>query len=161
MRLHKNHLSRQSVQPSLGIKLERWHRYCLYAVFGGLFISGAVWLVAHYLLTATGDAGALPHPLEHPAVIFHGACVMIGMFFIGSLMNQHMRRAHRAKRNRISGWGMIVATAALTVTGFGLYYLSNDVSHAVWSWTHSVIGLLLPPLLVWHIMRGRRLKRTL
>jgi hypothetical protein len=162
MRRHRNHLASNAAQQhgvNLSFRLERWHRLSMYAVIAVLFISGALWLVVHYLLAVEGEYGRVPHPLEHPAVIFHGACAMFGLFFVGSLLNLHMRRAHRAKRNRLSGWGMIAAMLGLTVTGFGLYYLSSDASHALWSWSHSVIGLGLPPLLVWHIVRGRSVRK--
>ena len=80
---------------------------------------------------------------------------------IGSLFHLHMRRAHRAKRNRASGWSMISVMACLIFSGYALYYLANENTHVIWSTVHWAIGLALPVLLVLHIYLGRRASTVL
>jgi uncharacterized membrane protein len=81
---------------------------------------------------------------------------MVALFFIGSLLNSHIRRAHRAERNRYSGWSMVALLVLLTISGYALYYIASEFSRPAWSLTHWILGLLFPALLVLHIALGRR-----
>ena len=128
----------------------------MYAVIASLTLSGIVWLIAHFFLRQASEFGESVHPWEHPAIQVHGALAMLSCFFVGSLLQLHIRRAHRAKRNRASGWSMITLLASLLVSGYGLYYLASENSHVIWSTVHWVLGLALPALLVLHIYIGRK-----
>ena len=137
-------------------RLERWHRWSLYAVLSGLTVSGAVWLIARYFLRQVSEFGESLHPWEHPAIQVHGALAMLCLFLLGALLQLHMRRAHRAQRNRATGWSMIALFASLSVSGYALYYLASEQSRIWWSGAHSVLGLGLPLLLILHILMGRK-----
>lgn len=137
-------------------RLERWHRWTIYGVGMGLLLTGLLWLVAHYLLRTDGEFGETVHPLEHLSMQMHGGASMVAWFFVGSLLNNHIRRANNARRNRVTGWLMITMLVWLSASGYGLYYLVTESSRAVWSWSHWVSGILLPFLLIWHISAGRR-----
>lgn len=137
-------------------KLERWHRWTLYGLGGALLATGLLWLLAHYFLRVQGEFGDSPHPLEHWAIQVHGALAMPAWFFIGSLLNNHMRRAYYAGRNLGSAWVLVGALAYLCISAFGLYYLATDTSRTIWSMSHWLIGLALPVLLIVHIRYGRR-----
>ncbi|MBI3286042.1 MAG: DUF4405 domain-containing protein [Burkholderiales bacterium] len=137
-------------------RLERWHRRTLYALLAGLLLSGLAWLQAHYFLRVAGEFGDTIHPLEHWAMQAHGALVMPFCFLLGSLLLQHMRRAHHARRNRASGWSMLGVLLSLVLTAYGLYYLASETSRPWWSLAHWSIGLALPLLLWLHIALGRR-----
>ncbi len=90
----------------------------------------------------------------------HGAGAMSMLFFLGSLLNVHIRRALRARRNLASGWAMIVTMATLVITGFGLYYLADEGNRPAWSVVHWVIGLGLVGLLVAHVLLGRSSRKV-
>lgn len=158
MRSHKHSLHHASLLKNhvQHFRLERWHRWSMYAVIAALTSSGLVWLIAHFFLRQTSEFGESVHPWEHPAIQLHGALAMLSCFFIGSLLQLHIRRAHRARRNRASGWSMITLLASLLISGYGLYYLASENNHAIWSITHWGLGLALPALLVLHIFIGRR-----
>lgn len=117
--------------------------------------TGTLWLLAHYLMRPAGEFGESIHPLEPWSMKLHGAGAMFALFFVGSLMNSHIRRALKARRNLRSGLSMISALVALTVSGYGLYYLASEQSRPVWSAVHWIIGLALPLLLVVHIVLAR------
>ncbi|MES2073679.1 MAG: DUF4405 domain-containing protein [Pseudomonadota bacterium] len=151
---HLSHARSRAVH----FRLERWHRRSLYGVGLALLLSGVVWLVAHYFLRVAGEFGETVHPLEHLSLQMHGAASMLAWFFIGSLLNNHIRRAHNARRNMLTGWLMISLLAWLTVSGYGLYYLVTENSRSLWSLSHWISGLLLPLLVVWHISSGRGLR---
>lgn len=137
-------------------RLERWHRWTIYAVGLGLLVTGVLWLVAHYFLRAAGEFGETVHPLEHLSMQLHGAIGMFALFFAGSLLNNHIRRANNARRNRTTGWLMITLLAWLSASGYGLYYWATENNHVVWSWSHWISGIALPALLVWHVKVGRQ-----
>lgn len=157
MKHNQNHIS-HSRSRAVNFRLERWHRWAIYGVCAALFLTGLLWLVAHYFLRTPGEFGDTVHPLEHLSMQMHGAISMIAWFFIGSLLNNHIRRAHNAHRNVLTGWLMISLLTWLTVSGYGLYYLVTDNNHQIWSLSHWISGILLPVLLVWHISSGRRLR---
>lgn len=120
-----------------------------------LLLSGAAWLTARYFLRPVGQFGEAIHPLEPWAMKVHGAGVMILLFFLGSLMNSHIRRALKAGRNLTSGWSMIVLMVLLIVTGFGLYYLAREGDRPLWSLVHWIGGLGLAMLVIAHVLIGR------
>ncbi|HAT32605.1 MAG TPA: DUF4405 domain-containing protein [Janthinobacterium sp.] len=141
---------------NINLRLERWHRRSIYAAGGVLLASGLAWLLAHYFLRPVGQFGESVSPLEPWAMKLHGASAMVVLFFLGSLMNAHIRRALKAGRNLVSGWAMIVTLLLLIVTGYGLYYVAGDSDRPLWSGAHWIIGLALGALTVLHIVLGRR-----
>lgn len=140
----------------INLRIERWHRRAIYASFAALVLSGALWLVARYWLRPVGEFGETIHPMEPWAMKAHGAAAMLMLFFLGSLMNAHIRRALKAGRNMVTGLAMIAAMLALIVSGFGLYYLTDEGSRPGWSVLHWVVGLGGAVLFIAHVMLGRR-----
>ena len=138
------------------LRLERWYRRLLYAMFALLVVSGVLWLAGHYLLRSSGEFGPQVHPLEVWSIKLHGLAAMLALFCAGSILNGHIRRALKYRHNLASGWGMLGSMSWLTVSGYALYYLVNENNRSLWSALHFVPGLALPVLLVWHIRRGRR-----
>ena len=86
----------------------------------------------------------------------HGAAAMAALFFTGRLLNAHIRRAIRSGRNLGTGWSVIASVLVLVISGFGLYYIASDSDRALWSLAHWLPGLLFAPLLIAHVMWGRR-----
>ncbi|MCH8619577.1 DUF4405 domain-containing protein [Undibacterium sp. TS12] len=158
MRTNKHSLHHRKLPPvvSQQFKLEAWHRYALYGMVAALFASGLAWLLAHFFLRVAGEFGESNHPLEHWSMQLHGALILPLSFLAGGLLFQHMRRAHRAGRNRNSGWSMIALLLWLALTGYALYYFASETLRPYWSLVHWVAGCALPLLLWLHIRLGRR-----
>jgi hypothetical protein len=140
----------------INLRLERWHRRCIYASCAALFASGVAWLVLHYFMRPIGQFGETINPLEPWSMKLHGAAAMVMLFFLGSLMNGHIRRALKAGRNLVSGWAMIATMLILIGSGFGLYYLAGESDRLAWSAAHWIVGLGCGLLNVLHIVLGRR-----
>jgi uncharacterized membrane protein len=85
---------------------------------------------------------------------------MAVLVLIGTLLNEHVRLAWRARRNRANGSVFLSAFAFLTITGYGLYYAGDERLRAWTSWVHLAVGLVLPILLLIHILLGRRTRPT-
>ncbi|MYM31381.1 DUF4405 domain-containing protein [Duganella sp. CY15W] len=143
-------------RPHINLRIERWHRRAIYISFAVLMLSGLAWLVTHYFLRPVGEFGETVHPAEPLAMKLHGGAAMVVLFFLGSLMNAHIRRAIKAGRNQVTGWSMIVFMVMLVASGFGLYYLASDSNRMTWSLAHWITGLLGTGLFVLHIVWGRR-----
>lgn len=137
-------------------RLERWHRFCVYGVLAALLASGAAWLIARYFMRPVSQFGETIHPLEPWAMKLHGAAAMAALFFVGSLLHLHIRRALKAGRNLVTGWSMMATLLFLAVTGYGLYYIAGEADRPVWSLLHWTIGLAGALLFVLHIVIGRK-----
>lgn len=148
-------MSHHKYAAHVNLRLERWHRRCIYASCLLLLLSGAAWLAARYFLRPVGQFGETIHPIEPWAMKVHGGATMLMLFFLGSLMNSHIRRALRAGRNLVSGWMMLVTMMLLTLTGFGLYYLAGESVRPLWSRIHWIIGFGLAVLIIVHVLVGR------
>ncbi|MBB5202196.1 DUF4405 domain-containing protein [Glaciimonas immobilis] len=120
-----------------------------------LLVTGAAWLVAHYFMHVAGEFGETINPIEPWTMKLHGAAAMAALFFIGSLLNSHIRRANKAQRNRYSGWTMLALLALLTISGYALYYLASESTRPAWSIGHWTLGLAFPIMLILHIYLGR------
>lgn len=140
----------------INLRLERWHRRSVFLASALLMASGAAWLIGRYFLRTAGEFGETIHPIEPWAMKLHGAAVMAMLFFLGSLMNGHIRRALHGSRNRVSGWAMMATLSVLTFTGFALYYLAGESDRPLWSAAHWIVGLALGLLFALHVVLGRR-----
>lgn len=155
MHKHKHAHTPDHARLHINLRLERWHRRCVYVSCALLLASGVAWLVARNFLRPVGQFGEAIHPIEPWAMKVHGAAMMAMIYFLGSLMNSHIRRALKVKRNLASGWSMIAAMGLLSFTGFGLYYLAGESDRQIWSVVHWVVGLGLPVLVLVHVLVGR------
>jgi hypothetical protein len=139
------------------IRLRRLQRYFLYVVLALIFLTGVAWAYWNYLAASPGDFGM---SAKAWAMKIHGAAAMAVLILVGMLLNEHMRLAWRARRNRANGSIFLSAFAFLTITGYGLYYAGGERLRAWTSWVHLAIGLVLPILLLIHILLGRRTRPT-
>ena len=139
------------------IRLRHLQRYFLYAVLALIFLSGVAWAFWNYLAASPGE---LEMSAKVWAMKIHGAAAMAVLVLVGMLLNEHVRLAWRARRNRANGSVFLGAFAFLTITGYGLYYAGGERLRAWTSWIHLVIGLVLPILLLIHIFLGKRTRPT-
>lgn len=136
--------------------MERWQRRSVYLTIALLTLSGVAWLVAHFFLRPVTEFGESVSPFEPWSMKLHGGAAMALLFLLGSMLNNHIRRGLRARRNRSSGWSMVALTGLLVLTGYGLYYLAGEGSRPLWSWVHWVIGAGFAAGLPLHVWWGRR-----
>ena len=138
------------------IALGRWHRRWLYAALGFAWITGALWVFAHFALAANVEGESVRHPLEAWALKLHGAAAFAFLLALGSMFAQHIPRAWYLRRNLASGISALVVSAFLVATGYALYYFALDDAHALVSTLHWSVGLAAVALLWIHVVLGRR-----
>jgi hypothetical protein len=138
-------------------------RRALYATLAALIGSGVWWLFAHYagnvFATRSDDLHRLAQ--ESLALKVHGATAFATLFALGAMSAHHVRVGWDLKRNRVTGSIVITEFTLLIATGYALYYLVNDDTHAPVAVLHWALGLALAPTLLAHIVGGRRARAAL
>lgn len=145
----------QSTAQRLGFRLGRWHRRSIYVACVALLASGLAWLLVHFFMRPASRFGEAVHPLEPWTMKIHGAAAMAALVLAGSLFHVHIRRAIKAGRNLVPGWTVLAAFVVLVVTGYGLYYLTDETDRPVWSALHWIVGLAAAVVFPAHILNGR------
>jgi len=131
-------------------ELSRERRLAVYVVGGGIWLTGAAWLVAHYLLARSGPFGPNPHPLEFWSRATHGAFGFAFLWLIGVLWNVHIPAGWRSFKRRWSGSLMFGVAGWLVVSGYLLYYLGNDQVISAVSVLHWSVGLASAGIFLFH-----------
>ncbi len=136
------------------MRLDPGFRRSLVAAVVVLTITGATWLLADW----EKDASAVEvwQSVAADLLMLHGGAAMVTLMLLGALFPVHIRRAWRAKRNRLAGPAMVGINAALITTAFGLYYAGADTLRAWISDVHIAAGFALPGALILHVWLGRR-----
>jgi cation transport ATPase len=127
----------------------------LYAVVAVLWLSGAVWLgLSLWQKTFAADLerlSAQPFLLE-----IHGAAAMVFLIVFGTLLPGHLLRGWRRKQERPSGVSVLVVSAVMVASGWGLYYFGSEGLRSATSLVHSVLGILLPLAIALHVWLVKR-----
>ena len=139
------------------IRLSFRHKWTLYLVLGGVFLTGLVWTWLHYVKPGAGDFGS--NPAEAWMLKFHGGFAMLTLLMLGTLLPLHVKFAWNAQRNRPNGITLLTVFGVLILTGYGLYYIGGESLRSWTSLIHTVVGLAFPAFLIVHIWRGRATRR--
>lgn len=134
------------------VRLEPWHRRIFYVAFGILWGSGGLWLLIEWFKDP--ELGGARTLLQTASMKVHGAVMLVYLALLGTLMT-HIRRGNALKANRLSGFTIIALNVVLALSGWLLYYLSDDRARDWSSKIHWIIGVLALPLLCAHILAGR------
>ncbi|MEZ5559730.1 MAG: hypothetical protein R3E86_14450 [Pseudomonadales bacterium] len=91
--------------------------------------------------------------------VWHAAAAFVAVGLSGALLAIHTRIGWRRRLNRISGTALLALMVILLSTGLGLYYAGAEAWILASSAAHAGLGILSAPVFVWHLFRGRRLRR--
>ncbi len=136
-------------------KLSGQHKVWLYGVTFLVYVTGAAWAWLHYF-GARADELASRSAAEPWMMRLHGAGAMVILVILGTLLPSHIRFAWHARRNRPNGIALVLFFVFLVVSGYGLYYFSNEHLRSWTGWSHLAVGLALPAMIILHIWSGRR-----
>jgi len=143
-----------STRSSARATLPRPLRGLIYAVGALLWLSGAAWLVLHYVFPQASAFGPLPNPWEAPLMRAHGLVAVCGVFLIGWMTAAHVTARWSSDRNRRSGLALGLTTLLLVFSGYALYY-TTGMPHDGAGVLHEVIGVLAPAAALAHWWRNR------
>jgi hypothetical protein len=129
-------------------------RGAILAVSALLWLSGALWILLHYLFPGQNEFGPLPNSYESPLMRLHGLIAVAAVFLLGWLGASHMLARWSARAGRPSGLWLLGAALTLIVSGYALYYTTGG-SHAVAGVLHEWLGLAALAVALIHWL-GRR-----
>lgn len=72
----------------------------------------------------------------------------------GYLLASHIPFAWKTKRQRLLGCSLIIDHLLLIITGYLLYYASNEIFRLVVSYSYFTFGIVYPFILGAHIYSG-------
>jgi len=140
------------------VQLDPRFRWALYAAFSTLFVTGVAWLSTDRLKDSAN--GETWQAVSASLLTIHGGATMVTLLLLGALFPVHIQRIWRTRKNRATGTVMVIFNVILIATAFGLYYAGSDTLRPWISDLHIAAGLFLPPLILIHVVAGRRSRRT-
>lgn len=142
-------VSRARMAPAL--------RFTLYGVCGLLWLTGALWLMAHFLFPLRNEFGTLPNPAEPGLMRLHGVLAVVGVFLLGWIAAEHVPAGWTRALNRLSGLWLAAFAILLVASGYALYYSTGGL-HDGAAAVHEVLGIaaLIAALAHWLKIRGSR-----
>jgi hypothetical protein len=119
-------------------------------VGAGVWLSGAAWLIVHYLVKPQDAFGLQNTSTEIWWLRVHGAFAFLALWTGGLLWGVHVVRAWKGGRHRWSGGALFTALAILIATGYLLYYVGNEHARDIISSCHWLLGLVIPVCYLMH-----------
>ncbi len=125
-------------------------RLLSYAILGPLWASGCLWLVLDRYAARSGPFGSEPHPLAAPVLLAHGVLALAATYLLGWVSARHAARWWPRRARRISGAAFAAVLAALGLSGFALFFLTEEHWQRLAALTHDALGLAVTALGVQH-----------
>jgi hypothetical protein len=130
-------------------------RYTIYLVFGGVWLTGCAWLVLHAYFETADEFGVERHPWEPTVLLTHGVLSIALAYVFGWIMARHASEAWRQHKRRFSGGLLTLVVVVLSISGFMLFFTTNDAWQARSARIHEVVGLLVTLFMIEHWRVGR------
>lgn len=142
--------------PRRPMNLPRWQELAVYVSAAVLLLTGVAWLILDTWVRTEGEFGPEQAPAEHWMLIAHAVGAYAFLVALGTILPVHIPLGWRQRRNQVSGVSVLTLCAILSLTALGLYYVGEDIARSWASLVHWVVGLAAVPILLIHVMRGRR-----
>ena len=108
-----------------------------------LWITGMLWLALDFMdLNSFGKTQVL---------ILHGALIIPALVSLGALIVSHIPEGWEPTKKRKSGFLLSFIMLFLVISGFVLFYEDSFMNQL--SYSHSMTGLILVPLIFWHFKK--------
>ncbi len=137
-------------------RMAQGQRLSVYLIFGSLWLTGCLWLCLDQFFARPGQFGIMPHPWEPAILLLHGVIAILSMSLLGWITAKHVMRWWPAGLRRLSGATLSAFVVLLAVSGFGLFFLSEDRSQHVAAVSHDVLGLGLTVFAIQHWFFAKR-----
>jgi hypothetical protein len=138
-------------------RMSRRQRWAVYVVVGGLWLSGCLWLCLDQFFAGRGPFGVTPHPWETSILRVHGVTAILSMYLFGWISARHVLRWWPGRLRRLSGGTLAAFLATLIVSGFALFFFTDDQWQHLTVLAHEVlgVGVTLFAIQHWFFRRGR------
>ncbi len=131
-------------------RMPRRQRFAVYGVSVALWASGLLWLLLDQFFGRQGQFGPTPHPLQAPLLLLHGVVALVAAYTLGWISARHVLRWWTAGERRISGGVLTSVVIVLSVSGFALFFVSDDAGQRVARLTHEALGLAVALFAIQH-----------
>jgi hypothetical protein len=130
-------------------------RHTIYVGFGALWASGCVWLALHYFAATNAEFGVVRHPWEGPSLLAHGVLAIATAYLLGWTLARHASESWRNGKRRLSGGLFCAILVLLSLSGFALFFASDDVWQLWTARLHEVLGVAITLFAIehWRIAR--------
>ena len=108
-----------------------------------LWFTGVIWLLLDFM--NLGSFG------KTQLLILHGALIIPALVSLGVLIVSHIPEGWEPTKKRKSGFLLSFIMLFLVISGFVLFYADAAVYEL--SYSHSLVGLILVPLIFWHFTK--------
>jgi hypothetical protein len=140
----------------MAVGLRSW----VYLLLGVLWASGVVWLCLDQFFSTRGPFGKTPHPWEQPIVLLHGIVAVAAMYLLGWISAQHVSHWWARRLRRVSGTLLCAFLGVLVVSGFALFFVSDDRWQRIAAVLHEISGLGITPIAAQHWFLRQKEKRV-
>lgn len=142
--------------PQFSTRLPRWQKRALYTSFTLLATAGLCWLVFEYFVRIEGEFGPEHSPWQAKVLMIHGFACFTFLVAIGAMLPVHVRLGLLGKRSRKSGYATGAIVLFMALTGYGLYYIPDDIIRGWASTIHWIGGLTSIATISSHVWLGSR-----
>jgi hypothetical protein len=137
-------------------RMSRRHRLAVYVIVGILWLTGCAWLGLDQLFAVRGPFGIVPHPWEPPILLLHGVAAILSMYLFGWVTARHVLRWWSAGLRRVSGSALAALLVILIVSGFALFFLTDERWQHATGVAHEVLGVGIALFAIQHWLFRRR-----
>jgi hypothetical protein len=131
-------------------------RSAIYLILGVLWLSGCLWLLLDQFFARPGPFGPTPHPWQPPLLLLHGVVAIAGMYLLGWVSARHVVRWWPGRLRRGSGATLATFLVLLAVSGFALFFVSEDRWQRVAALSHDGLGVGVTVFGIQHWFFARR-----
>ncbi len=100
-------------------------RLTIYLVFGGVWLTGCIWLALHLYFETPDEFGSARHPWQPMLLLIHGVLSIATAYLFGWIMARHATEAWRQQKRRLSGGFLTLTLGLLSISGFLLFFVTE------------------------------------
>ena len=131
-------------------------RLAIYMLLGTLWLSGCAWLALDQFFASRGQFGMTPHPWAPAILLVHGIVAILSMYLLGWVTARHVLRWWPGRLRRVSGGTLAALFVLLSLSGFALFFVSDDRWQHLAALAHDALGLGITVFAIQHWFFARR-----
>ena len=153
---HVDHRRTPSKKSPVPARMSARKRLAIYSLLGTLWFSGCAWLVLDQFFESKGQFGMTPHPWAPAILLLHGIVAILSMYLLGWITARHVLRWWPGRLRRLSGGVLAGFFVLLALSGFALFFVSDDRWQHFAATAHDVLGLGITVFAIQHWFFARR-----
>ena len=137
-------------------QMSRAQRLTVYIIVGAIWLSGCLWLYLDKFFSQRGEFGTTPNFLQPPLLLVHGVLALFGLYLFGYISARHVVHWWPARTRRLGGGTLAAILIILVLSGFVLFFVSDDDTQHFAVLTHDVLGVAVTLFAMQHWFTRQR-----